>query len=168
MQQTPWFERKFSPVPDNGLLPNIIERIDGTPIRLQRKLRGVPSETLESAPEGKWSIKKEIGHLFDLEPLWYTRFEDIISNKEILTEADLKNTKTHQTDHNAMPLLELITNFYDERKKLVALLRNLDAADLEKSSKHPRLLTPMKIIDLAYFIAEHDDHHLARITKLID
>jgi hypothetical protein len=25
----------------------------------------------------------------------------------------------------------------------------------------------MRVIDFAYFIAEHDDHHLARITQLI-
>jgi hypothetical protein len=25
----------------------------------------------------------------------------------------------------------------------------------------------MRLLDLAFFIAEHDDHHLARITELI-
>jgi hypothetical protein len=25
----------------------------------------------------------------------------------------------------------------------------------------------MRVIDLAFFAAEHDDHHLARITELI-
>jgi hypothetical protein len=25
----------------------------------------------------------------------------------------------------------------------------------------------MRVIDLAFFIAEHDDHHLARISELI-
>jgi hypothetical protein len=38
--------------------------------------------------------------------------------------------------------------------------------DLDKSSLHPRLMKPMKIIDLAFFVAEHDDHHLAQITFL--
>ena len=31
---------------------------------------------------------------------------------------------------------------------------------------HPRLGTPMRLIDLAFFVAEHDDHHLAQITHL--
>jgi hypothetical protein len=34
------------------------------------------------------------------------------------------------------------------------------------SALHPRLKTPMRIIDLFLFVAEHDDHHLARITEL--
>jgi|GEM_PF-4393916 len=32
---------------------------------------------------------------------------------------------------------------------------------------HPRLKTPMRIVDLAYFVAEHDDHHLSRIRELV-
>ena len=31
----------------------------------------------------------------------------------------------------------------------------------------PRLRTPMRLIDLGFFVAEHDDHHLARITELL-
>ena len=32
--------------------------------------------------------------------------------------------------------------------------------------KVPRLGTPMRLVDLAFFVAEHDDHHLAQITFL--
>jgi hypothetical protein len=36
-----------------------------------------------------------------------------------------------------------------------------------KSSFHPRLKKPMRIVDLFLFVAEHDDHHLARIAELV-
>lgn len=32
---------------------------------------------------------------------------------------------------------------------------------------HPRLKTQMTLVDLAWFDAEHDDHHLLRIQNLI-
>jgi len=35
---------------------------------------------------------------------------------------------------------------------------------VERSAFHPRLKKPMRIIDLAFFVAEHDDYHLAKIT----
>jgi len=35
-------------------------------------------------------------------------------------------------------------------------------------STHPRLRTSMNAVDLAYFVAEHDDYHLARIGELLD
>lgn len=57
--------------------------------------------------------------------------------------------------------------FEDEREKLLKVLWRATEQDLEKSAIHPRLGTPMKLIDLAFFVAEHDDHHLAQITALI-
>lgn len=38
---------------------------------------------------------------------------------------------------------------------------------LTYSALHPRLKTPMRVIDLAYFVAEHDDHHLSRVRELL-
>jgi hypothetical protein len=32
---------------------------------------------------------------------------------------------------------------------------------------HPRLRVTMNVVDLAYFVSEHDDYHLARITELL-
>ncbi len=36
-----------------------------------------------------------------------------------------------------------------------------------RSAHHPRLNRPMRILDLMVFAAEHDDHHLARISELL-
>jgi hypothetical protein len=44
-------------------------------------------------------------------------------------------------------------------------LLSLDDNQLLNASLHPRLKTPMRVIDLAYFVAEHDDHHLARVRE---
>jgi hypothetical protein len=49
---------------------------------------------------------------------------------------------------------------------LVSRLRDASADDLARSSKHPRLGTSMRLIDLAFFVAEHDDHHLVRLREL--
>ncbi len=49
---------------------------------------------------------------------------------------------------------------------LVPLLEGADEAAAVRSALHPRLGTPMRLIDLALFTAEHDDHHLAAITAL--
>ncbi|MBC8367786.1 hypothetical protein H8E52_10280 [bacterium] len=36
-----------------------------------------------------------------------------------------------------------------------------------QTALHPRLKTPMRACDMLYFMAEHDDHHLARISEII-
>jgi hypothetical protein len=40
-------------------------------------------------------------------------------------------------------------------------------AILAHSLLHPRLKEPMRLVDHLFFVAEHDDHHLAWIWKLI-
>jgi hypothetical protein len=47
----------------------------------------------------------------------------------------------------------------------VSRLREASADDLARASKHP-LGTPMRLIDLAFFVAEHDDHHMAKLREL--
>jgi uncharacterized damage-inducible protein DinB len=165
MKKTPWFERIFPPIEDNGLYLGILERLEGTPARLTHKMITIGHLTAPS-PDGKWSIKKEIGHLIDLEPIWRARSLQIIGDEKHLLKADLSNTQTHQTDHDAVPMDKLLAHFAEERGKTMQVLRHIEESDLEKAAVHPRLGTPMRLIDLAFFVAEHDDHHLAQMSMI--
>ncbi len=167
MQKTEWFKRKFPLMDDNGVLPSIIERLAGTPARVEELTKGLDDQLLTIKPDDKWSIKEEIGHLSDLEPLWSGRLDDFISRLAELSPADLTNRKTHEANHNNIPLSTLLARFRQERGRLVAKLGNLDEAQLLHTALHPRLKTPMRAIDLAYFVAEHDDHHLATIREIL-
>ena len=164
MRRTPWFERRFAPIDDNGLLPGILERLDGTPARLDALLR---SQAVTAVAPAGWSPAQELGHLVDLEPLWLARVDDIAAGRAELTVADLTNRATHEGDHDRWPLEVLAARFADARARLVAALRALSTADLERAARHPRLGTPMRVVDLAYFVAEHDDHHMARLRALL-
>lgn len=165
MKRTKWFDRNFPPIVDNGIFPCILERLEGTAVRLSSKISKIHSEST-LLKDGKWSINKEIGHLIDLEPLWFERMLQIIGGEQNLKTADLTNQKTHDANHDEVNIHDLISTFEAEREKLLGVLRNITEQDLEKSAVHPRLGTPMKLVDLAFFVAEHDDHHLAQITYL--
>jgi hypothetical protein len=163
MRRTPWFERRFPPIDDNGLLPAILERLEGTAPRLRALLSGVERA---SPVDAGWTIAQEVGHLIDLEPLWLQRVHEIMRGQADLAAADLSNRATHEGDHNQWPVTQLVERFERARLALVSALRGAAARDLERSARHPRLGTPMRLIDLAYFVAEHDDHHLARLREL--
>ena len=47
------------------------------------------------------------------------------------------------------------------------MLKKIDEETVFKSVLHPRLKTPMRTMDLFLFVVEHDDHHLARISELL-
>lgn len=166
VNQVKWFDRQFNFHSDQNIFPSIIERLSGTPIRLKEKIRHIPQKILKATPDNKWSILENIGHLLDLEPLWFGRLNDILHNKKELRPADLSNRKTHTANHNDRDPEELVSEFSKERNKAISKLETLTEEDIFKSALHPRLKTPMRTMDLFLFVAEHDDHHLARITEL--
>ena len=162
-----WFERKFSFDMPLTLLPNILERLRGSPARLEERVRSVSPATLTARFDDTWSIQENIGHLGDLEPLWIRRAEQVVAGDTELAVADLTNRGTDEANHNAASLADLLGKFRSLRSRFVSILENADGSALERAARHPRLGTPMRLIDIAFFTAEHDDHHLARITELL-
>jgi uncharacterized damage-inducible protein DinB len=167
IERTPWFERRFSFELPACMYPNIVERLRGTPARLEDRLRDLPRELLVRRDGDKWSIQEHAGHLLDLEALEVARLEDYAAGREVLTPADLQNRKTYEAEHNSKEIAEILEAFRRERMWFVERLESLGAEFIERTAIHPRLKTPMRVIDLAFFKAEHDDHHLARISELI-
>ncbi len=109
---------------------------------------------------------EHIGHLADLEPLWQGRLEDILNGEKELRPTDLTNAKTTEAHHNNKSLAELLSAFEQLRQKTLTSLRLLKDEDVFKSALHPRLKTPMRALDLFTFVAEHDDHHLVKISEI--
>jgi len=166
MGQVKWFERKFVFDEKQNIFPSIIERLSGTPLRLDAKLKSINPALYTQRVDNTWSIKENAGHLADLEPLWQGRLEDIINGVQELRPADLQNAQTTSANHNEKTIDELVNSFKQIRLKTICMLEQIDADIIFKSALHPRLKTPMRTMDLFLFVAEHDDHHLARIKEL--
>ncbi|HVZ56387.1 MAG TPA: DinB family protein [Chitinophagaceae bacterium] len=166
MNQVKWFERQFHFDASYRMMPAVWERLAGTPARLEEKLGRIPADRLSKRSGQTWTIKENIGHLSDLESLWQDRIDDILTKQAEMRPADLSNRQTTQADHNSTPLPELLDRFRAMRATTLAKLERLTAQQMVLSSVHPRLKVPMRIIDHCIFVAEHDDHHLARITEL--
>jgi uncharacterized damage-inducible protein DinB len=168
MTQVPiWFERKFEFSFPVQLFPNLCARLRGTPARLEEALRGRSHNILIEKLRGKWSAQEHAGHLVDLEPLWLARVEDYVAASGQLTAADLRNQKTDEANHNARSLEEILAEFRAARQKLLKRVEEMDSSLFARAIPHPRLGTPMRLVDHLYFAAEHDDHHLARMWELL-
>jgi uncharacterized damage-inducible protein DinB len=163
-----WFEREFSfdflPV---WMYPNVMERVRGTPARLEDLTRSLPREILVRHEGGKWSIQEHAGHLLDAEPLGMSRLDDYEAGAETLHAADEANRKTFDANHNANTIENILAAFRKERMEFVHRLDEYDEAFVQREAFHPRLKMRIRVLDLAFFIAEHDDHHLAAISELI-
>ena len=167
MEQVKWFDRNFNFGSEQNIFPSIIERLAGTPLRLEEKFKSLPAHIMTGRTDNTWTIKEQAGHLADLEPLWQGRFEDIKNGMTELRATDLRNTRTTEANHNDTPVDHLLHNFRQLRQQTLDMLEDIDEATIFKWALHPRLKTPMRTMDHFLFVAEHDDHHLARISWLI-
>lgn len=168
MKQVKWFDRTFDFSSNQNIFPSIIERLEGTILRIEHKAIHIPNNLLTATMDEKWSIQENIGHLIDLEPIWQGRLDDILNGKEYLRSADLTNKKTDLALHNNKEINSLLKEFRAIREATVKKLKSLDETSIFNYALHPRLKTPMRTIDLFLFVAEHDDHHLARMSEIMN
>jgi len=167
IEKTLWTTRVFNFDFPVGLFPNLMERVKGTPVRVEALVKEVGEDTLSLKRDGKWSIKEHIGHLVDLEELHSGRIDDFENGVETLRPADMSNQKTEDANHNQKSIELLLNDLKSHRADFVKKIENFDERFLEKSALHPRLQVPMRVVDNIFFVAEHDDHHLASISKII-
>jgi uncharacterized damage-inducible protein DinB len=161
-----WFDRSF----DSGLpvsdAPGLIARLRATPDRLAAALDALPSRGRIYKPGGRWSVQEHAGHLLDLEELWALRLDDFEQGREILHPADLQNRRTDEARHNDRDHRGLVEAFRTARTAIVDRLERWSPAELARVSRHPRLDQPMSAVDLCFFVAEHDDHHLGTAAEI--
>ncbi|MGB7922291.1 MAG: DinB family protein [Pyrinomonadaceae bacterium] len=167
IQNTRWFEREFSFDLPGWMYPNVVERLRGTPARLEDRLASLPQNILTRRDGEQWSMQEHAGHLLDLGALDLARLDDYEAGRTALQVADLQNRKTFEANHNSNSIANVLALLRAERAEFVRRLDEYDEEIIFRSAVHPRLKTEMRLLDFAFFVAEHDDHHLARITGLI-
>ena len=164
--KVPWIKRTFNFDYPVGYYPDIIERLRGTPARAEEWIRRLPARILTLKDGDTWSIQENIGHLLDLDDLHVGRLDDFAAGLAVLRAADMENMKTHTAGHNKRPVTDVLADFRRERGRLVERVERLEEADFTRSALHPRLKTPMRLVDMLFFTASHDDYHLARVAEL--
>jgi len=162
-----WFDKKFRFDLSNEHYGSVIMKLRENPDKIAKLVSSLPAGTLTKRIDGKWSIQENVGHLIDLEELHDARIDDFIQKKERLRPADLNNRKTEEANHNNKNIIDLLKQFKEVREKFVKRLKHLDEKVLLHSAIHPRLNQPMRPIDMAQFVLEHDEHHIGTMKELI-
>ena len=165
--RVPWPERKFNFDFPADLFPELTERVCGTPARAEEIVRSIPPEILTKRDGDTWSIQENIGHLGDVESLFTGRLDDYDAGVDTLRAADMTNRRSHEANHNARRIEDVLAEFRSLREALVARVESLRPEDFARVAMHPRLQKPMRVTDMLLFHAEHDDYHLARIRALM-
>lgn len=162
-----WTERQFDFNMPETMFPAIIARLCGSPARIEEIAKSITPGTLLKKTDDSWSVQENIGHLYDIDELNLLRLQEYIDKKDELSPADMSNRKTYEAGYNSQNIDDILAMLRKRRSEYVFQLENVDEEIITRYSYHPRLKLPMRLIDHAYFAAEHDDHHIAIIRNII-
>ena len=99
--------------------------------------------------------QENVGHMLDLEPLWFRRAEQYFAAESELAPADLTNRATAEANHNARNIDDLLSGFRAARLEFVRMLTNADDTIVTRTGVHSRLKRELRLIDHMEFVAEH-------------
>ena len=167
MKPVAWTARNFSFDRPVGTFSEVLKRLRGTPTRPAELVHGYSDETLGRRPKAKSSAKEHLGQLTDLATLDEQRRKEFVSGTAVLSAADMSNRATETAGHNQTPITAILTNLRSRRSAWVSKLDSVTEADVARIALHPRLPQTMRLVDWAYFVAEHDDHHLAAVRYVL-
>ena len=138
MKEPNWFERVFDFSFPAEYFPYVVERVRGTPARLEELVASFDPAILTTRLGEEWSIQEHAGHLLDLDELHVGRLDDFDAGQARLRAADVTNRKTYEADHNARPIADILERFpRGQRHEFVARIEDADEADVVKDRLPP-------------------------------
>jgi uncharacterized damage-inducible protein DinB len=143
-----------------------IMKLKSTPRILEELITGIPDKILSKKPKTGWSIKETAGHLLSADNMFIDGLDDYENRLEELRQADMTNQETEEMDYNTLDMGEMFKKFKKRRNVYIGRLAKHQPEFFRITAWHPRLEKPMRICDMLFFQAEHDEHHLNRIREL--
>jgi DinB superfamily len=167
MYPVPWSQRKFDYGRSLDELPVLLERVQGTTARLSAVLSRQPLQNLHLRVQGKWSVMEHIGHLITLQDRFEPRVDDFELRRDRLSDINLKDQQPIIQGHRLRAVGDVLEEFRLKRLAFAKRVERLHRGALEHVAYHACQDRSMRPMDMLFWIAEHDDHHLASIRGLL-
>ena len=146
---------------------SVIAALENAPGIIIPMVREVPGAVIKRRPQpGKWSAHEHACHLAEVHPLFFSRLE------QMLTEPDPRITPYdpgRDMEEDAllkMDLYEAMGRFSSDRRRLVEKLKELSAADWQRTAAHEEY-DHYSIFIMFRHLALHDMLHAYRIEELL-
>ena len=160
MKLIPWSDRKLPFGKGVDEWPFLLERLRGTPVRSSHLLKGIPIECIVLQQQGRWSAMGHLTHMLFLDQRFQARIDDFEQRRPALCRISLEEQEERiKLASNRQPG-DLLEEHRITRLDLVKRLATMDEAVLHHLASHPCMGSAMSPVDMALWIAEHDDHHL--------
>jgi len=149
-------------------IEGVLSRLASAPARFASALsRLEDADSVERMQPDEWSPAEVLAHVRASQDILEPRifFVLVRDNPMLLAYDDGRWAQVAR--YSSLPITESLDTMRLRRKELVRALRSISAADWERTGTH-EARGVMSVLDLARYVADHDDEHIAQIERYSD
>jgi uncharacterized damage-inducible protein DinB len=145
----------------------IIAALENAPALVVPLVREVPREVLKRRPApGRWSAHEHACHLADVHALFFSRLEQFLTEERPRIEPFDPGTRRPDDELLSVDLDEALERFAEDRRRLVARLRELPPEVWRRTAEHGEY-SHYSVLIMFRHLALHDSLHAYRIEELL-
>lgn len=142
----------------------VLDILESSTGRLTAAAAGRPDHVLHDPLEpGGWSARDILGHLRACQRTWGTYLERILDEDDPTFRYESPRSTIRRTDFLTLTYRDSLDGFATERERLVARLRSIDPADLERTASvkvSGGRVQRHTAFSYAHRMAEHEHDHV--------
>lgn len=159
---------KFEPQPFSaGLKREWLQEIQFLPGHFETAIENLDNFQLETPyRDGGWTVKQVVHHMADAAVNVYARYKLALTEENPVIKTFNEVKWAELPDNTLVPINISITLLYALHTRMYAAIRDLDAAQWNRTFFHPERKKDVLLWDFTGEYAFHGKHHLAQITSL--
>ena len=145
----------------------VIDALENAPAVVVPLVREVPAAVLRRRPApGRWSAHEHACHLADVHALFFKRLEQFLSEERPRIEPFDPGAQRPDGELLEVDLDDALARFAEDRRRLVARLRELPADIWRREADHEEYAHYTPLIMFRH-LALHDFLHAYRVEELL-
>ena len=145
----------------------LIVRLAAAPSRYAAALsRLEDADSVSDLHDGEWSPVQVLAHVRAANDILEPRIYHVLVRENTPLVAYDDGVWARVARYASLPITELLETMKHKRKELVYMLKGISPEDWQRTGTH-EVRGPMTVFDLASYVADHDDEHIAQIEATI-
>jgi len=148
-------------------IESLIGRLATAPSRYAAALsRLEDADSISDIHDGEWSPVQVLAHVRAANDILEPRIFHVLVRENTPLVAYDDGVWAQVARYAMLPITESLETMKHKRKELVHMLKGISQQDWQRTGTH-EVRGPMSVFELASYVADHDEEHIAQIEASI-
>ncbi len=148
-------------------IESLLGRLAATPSHYVAVLsRLEDADSVSDMHDGEWSPVQVLAHVRAANDILESRIFHVLVRENTPLLAYDDGVWTQVARYAMLPITESLETMRHKRKELVHMLKGISPQDWQRTGTH-EVRGPMSVFELASYVADHDEEHIAQIEASI-